>query len=142
MNHDLVLLLPHVLAFLNLSGLMLLLPGYWAIRSGRRERHRRLMVASLVVGVLFLIVYLGYHAVVGHVPFPGQGMVRVFYFTILFTHIFMALVVAILVPITVVHALRGRFSGHVRIARWTLPVWLFVCFSGLVVYGMAMMVAV
>ncbi|MBF0146632.1 MAG: DUF420 domain-containing protein [Magnetococcales bacterium] len=142
MNHDTVALLPHLLAFLNLAGILFLVPAYLAIRSGRRDRHRRLMIGGLVVGVVFLVVYLVYHAVVGHVPFPGQGWMRVVYFSILATHVCMALVIAIMVPITVVWAIRGRFDKHVKIARWTLPIWLFVCVSGLVVYGMAISAAV
>ncbi|MEO5328077.1 MAG: DUF420 domain-containing protein [Magnetococcus sp. THC-1_WYH] len=137
MDTDFIAILPHLLAGLNLAGILILVPGYRAIRSGNRDRHRLLMTGALVVGGLFLVLYLVYHAAVGHVPFAGQGGARIVYFSILFAHVLAALLIAIMVPVTVVRAIRGRFDKHVPIARWTLPIWLFVCLSGLVVYVMA-----
>lgn len=137
MNSNIIAILPHVLAGLNLTGVFFLVPAYMAIRSGQKDRHRWLMIGALLVGVIFLVIYLVYHAVVGHVPFAGEGTVRVVYFSILASHVLMALVTALLVPFVVVQALRGRFEKHVKFARWTLPSWLFVCISGLTVYIMA-----
>lgn len=137
MSNGMVVMLPHLLAGLNLLGVLLLLPGYWAIRSGHRERHRLLMTLALVVGVVFLLLYVTYHWIVGHVPFAGHGGVRIVYFSLLVIHVLMALVTAILVPMTAVRAFGKRWEKHVVIARRTLPLWLFVCVSGLVVYAMA-----
>lgn len=137
MDTDFIAMLPHLLAGLNLAGIMILVPGYIAIRSGNKDHHRLLMIGALGVGSLFLVFYLTYHAAVGHVPFAGRGLVRVVYFSILSAHVLAALLVAIMVPVTVVRAMRNRFDKHVKIARWTLPMWLFVCLSGLVVYVIA-----
>ncbi|MBF0415764.1 MAG: DUF420 domain-containing protein [Magnetococcales bacterium] len=137
MSNAMVAMLPHLLAGLNLLGVLLLLPAYWAIRSGHRGRHQWLMVMALVVGLVFLLLYLTYHWIVGHVPFTGQGWIRIVYFSLLAAHVLMALVTAIMVPMTALRALGNHWEKHVAIARRTLPLWLFVCISGLVVYVMA-----
>jgi uncharacterized membrane protein YozB (DUF420 family) len=129
-------LLPPVNASLNALATVLLVAGYKAIRSGRVAIHRTAMSAALATSLLFLVSYLTYHAQVGSVPFQSRGAVRVLYFAILLTHTVGAMVVAPLVILTVVRALKGRFEAHRRIARWTFPIWLYVSLTGVVVYLM------
>jgi len=129
-------LLPPMNAALNALATAFLVVGYRAIRSGRVAVHRSAMSAALATSLLFLVSYLTYHAQVGSVPFQSRGAVRVLYFTILLTHTVGAMAVAPLVILTVVRALRGRFEAHRRIARWTLPIWLYVSLTGVVVYLM------
>jgi putative membrane protein len=129
--------LPHVLAVINAATIVVLLRAYRLIRARDREGHRRTMFVALGLGAAFLAVYLVYHASAGLAKFGGYGAVRPFYFTLLAIHVLMAAVVAVLVPFTVFRALTRRFDRHRRIARVTLPSWLFVAASGLVVYVMA-----
>jgi len=129
-------LLPRLNAVLNTLATVLLLAGYRAIRRGRIPVHRSFMLAALATSLLFLVSYLTYHAQVGSVRFRSQGPIRPVYFTILISHTVLAAVVAPLVLVTVVQALRGRFQKHRRIARWTLPIWLYVSVTGVIVYLM------
>jgi len=92
------------------------------------------MVAALVVSGLFMVSYLTYHAAVGYMPFAGQGIIRPFYFTLLASHVILAAVIVPLVLVTVFFAIRGNFIRHPRLARWTLPLWLYVSLSGVVIY--------
>jgi putative membrane protein len=124
--------LPHVLAIINAATIVVLLRAYSLIRARDREGHRRTMF-----GVAFLAVYLVYHAFAGLAKFGGYGAIRPIYFTLLAIHVFMAFVVAVLVPVTFYNALKQRFATHKRLARFTFPAWLFVAVSGLVVYVMA-----
>ena len=94
------------------------------------------MVSAFTTSTLFLISYLIYHFNVGSVAFTGQGALRVVYFTILISHVILAALILPLALITLVHALRERFDKHARIARWTLPIWLYVSVTGVVVYLM------
>ena len=128
--------LPLVNALLNGLATILLICGYVAIRSGRIQVHRRLMISAFATSVLFLISYLVYHAHAGSRPFPGRGAIRTVYFTILISHIVLAAVIPPLAAVTLWQGLRGRFDRHVRIARWTLPLWLYVSVTGIVVYWM------
>ena len=128
--------LPLVNASLNGLATILLIVGYVFIRQRRIAAHRATMVAAFATSVLFLASYLVYHAHVGSRPFPGQGPIRVVYFVILITHIVLAAVVPPLAAITLWRAYRGRFDRHIRIARWTLPIWLYVSVTGIVVYWM------
>jgi|SRR5215203_2663969 len=128
--------LPLVNALLNGSATILLLCGYTAIRRGKIRIHRAFMLAAFATSVLFLISYLIYHAHVGSRPFGGHGAIRTVYFTILISHIVLAAVIPALAGITLSQALRNRFDRHVRIARWTLPLWLYVSVTGIVVYLM------
>ena len=128
--------LPAVNAILNSLSAILLLVGYALIRSGRRDAHRNVMIAALVCSTLFLTSYLTYHAQVGSVRFPGTGAARTFYLSVLFTHTVLAAAVPVLAVITVVHAWRKRWSKHIAIARWTLPIWLYVSVTGVIVYAM------
>jgi uncharacterized membrane protein YozB (DUF420 family) len=128
--------LPAVNASLNAVAAVLLVCGYLMIRRGRIEAHRRFMLSACATSALFLVSYVIYHANVGSRPFPGQGPIRVVYFTILVTHVILAAAILPLALITVTHALRQRFERHVPIARWTLPIWLYVSVTGVVVYWM------
>ena len=94
------------------------------------------MLAALVCSILFLTSYLYYHSQVGSVRFQGQGTVRTVYFAILLSHTVLAASVPFLAGITVWRALRGRFVAHRSIARWTLPIWLYVSVTGVVIYWM------
>jgi uncharacterized membrane protein YozB (DUF420 family) len=128
--------LPAVNATLNALAALLLVTGYVLIRRGRRDAHRNAMVAALACSTLFLTSYLYYHAHVGSVKFPGTGAARAVYLTILLTHTVLAAAVPVLAIITVTWAWKGQFARHVRIARWTLPIWLYVSVTGVVVYWM------
>jgi putative membrane protein len=129
--------LPHVLAVINAATIVVLLRAYSLIRARDREGHRRTMLVAIGLGIAFLAVYFVYHAFAGLAKFGGQGAIRPIYFTLLAVHVFMAFVVAVMVPLTFFNALKQRFGVHRRLARVTLPMWLFVAASGLVVYAMA-----
>jgi len=128
--------LPALNATLNGVAALFLLGGYAFIRRRRIEAHRACMLAAVATSALFLISYLIYHANAGSKPFPGTGPVRVVYFAILVTHIVLAAAIAPMVLMTVSRALRGRFDRHVGIARRTLPLWLYVSVTGVVIYVM------
>ena len=128
--------LPGVNASLNALAAVLLVVGYLFIRSGRRQAHKRCMLAAFGCSVLFLVSYLYYHWQVGSVRFQGQGIVRTFYLSLLLTHTVLAAAVPFLALITLVQGFRERFDRHVRIARWTLPIWLYVSVTGVAVYWM------
>jgi uncharacterized membrane protein YozB (DUF420 family) len=128
--------LPAVNATLNAISAVLLTCGYVMIRRRRIETHRRFMLAAFATSALFLTSYLVYHYNIGSKPFTGQGPIRFVYFTILITHVILAAAVLPLALITLNHALRSRFEKHVPIARWTLPIWLYVSVTGVVVYLM------
>jgi uncharacterized membrane protein YozB (DUF420 family) len=126
--------LPAVNATLNGISAVLLACGYVLIRSLRIAQHRRVMLAAFVTSSLFLVSYLVYHAQVGSVRFTRQGIVRPIYFTILITHVTLAAAVLPLALVTLSRALASRFDRHRRIARWTLPIWLYVSVTGVLVY--------
>jgi uncharacterized membrane protein YozB (DUF420 family) len=126
--------LPAVNATLNALSAILLLVGYGLIRARRIELHRRFMIAAFVTSSLFLACYVVYHAQVGSVRFTRQGLVRPLYFTILTTHVALAAAVLPLAVITLSRGLSARFPQHIRIARWTLPIWLYVSATGVLVY--------
>jgi len=128
--------LPSVNAALNATAALLLLIGWRRIRAGRVEAHRRAMVGALGCSALFLVSYLVYHFEAGSVRFPGTGPARTLYLAILASHTVLAAVLPLLVAVTVGRALARRFDRHRRIARWTLPVWLYVSVTGVVVYWM------
>jgi uncharacterized membrane protein YozB (DUF420 family) len=128
--------LPALNAILNGTAAVLLVWGFLLIRSGRKRAHQRVMTAAFVVSVLFLVSYLVYHAQVGSVRFARTGGIRTVYFTILITHTVLAAAVPPLAIVTLSRALRGRFDRHRAIARWTLPVWLYVSVTGVAVYWM------
>jgi uncharacterized membrane protein YozB (DUF420 family) len=126
--------LPAVNASLNaLSGVLLLI-GFVMVRSGRIAAHRRVMIAAFATSSLFLICYVVYHAQVGSVRFTRQGFVRPLYFTILITHVTLAAAVLPLAILTLSRGLKARYAPHRRIARWTLPIWMYVSVTGVLVY--------
>ena len=128
--------LPALNASLNLLATGFLLAGYFLIRAGRRTAHKRSMLGALGTSALFLTSYVIYHANVGSVPFGGQGLVRLLYFAILIPHVLLAATVLPLALVTAARALRGDFGRHVRLARWTFPIWTYVSISGVVIYVM------
>lgn len=123
-------------AILNGAAAVLLVCGWVLIRRGRRDAHRRVMLAAFGVSVLFLISYLVYHYNVGSVRFQKTGGVRAVYFTILISHTVLAALVAPMAIVTLRRALASRWDAHRRLARWTLPVWLYVSVTGVLVYLM------
>lgn len=126
--------LPAVNATLNaLSGLLMLI-GYVQIRTGRRDSHRVWMLAAFTASALFLACYVVYHAQVGSVPFTRIGFVRPLYFTILLTHVVLAIVVLPMVLVTLRRGLTGQFGQHRKLARWTFPIWMYVSVTGVLVY--------
>jgi uncharacterized membrane protein YozB (DUF420 family) len=131
---DIIPYLPHFQALLNAAATLLLATGYYFIRNAKPDLHRACMATALVISSLFMVSYLTYHARVGYMPFAGQGIIRPFYFTLLASHIILAAVIVPLVLTTVFFAIRGNFNKHPRIARWTLPLWLYVSVSGVVIY--------
>lgn len=128
--------LPAVNAALNSTAAALLILGYALIRQGRREAHRRVMCAAFAVSTVFLVCYLVYHFQVGSVRYQKTGLLRTVYLSILLTHTVLAATVPALAIITLSRGLGGRIEKHRQIARWTLPIWLYVSVTGVVVYGM------
>ena len=126
--------LPAVNATLNAISTVLLVAGYAFIRSRNIGMHRRCMLAACVTSTLFLACYLTYHYQVGSVRFARQGFVRPLYFTILITHVTLAALVLPLAIVTLSRGLKERFDRHRAIARWTLPIWLYVSVTGVLVY--------
>jgi putative membrane protein len=128
--------LPAVNATLNATAAVLLTTGYVLIRQRAIQAHRRVMLTAFCVSIAFLICYLIYHAQVGSVHYPKTGAIRVVYYTILITHTLLAVTVPVLAIVTLRRAWRGDFKRHRAIARWTLPIWLYVSVTGVVVYMM------
>lgn len=128
--------LPSINAALNAAAAVLLVRGYWLIRRKRIAQHRRTMIAAFVVSCLFLVCYLVYHASAGSVRFQGTGAIRAVYLSILATHTVLAAAVPFLAVVTLRRGLAGRYDAHRRLARWTLPIWLYVSVTGVVVYVM------
>jgi len=128
--------LPTVDAALNGTAAVLLVIGYLLIRSGHIQAHRRVMLTAFGVSMAFLVCYLIYHAHVGSVPYQKAGAIRPVYFSILITHTTLAATVPVLAIVTLRRGLRADFKRHRKIARWTLPIWLYVSVTGVVVYLM------
>ncbi len=124
-------------ASLNGLSAILLAGGYAAIRAGKRDVHKAFMVSAFGVSTVFLVSYVVYHIRVGHVVlFQGQGWIRPVYFTLLTSHTILAIVIVPLILITLRRAWLERFDKHKLIARWTLPLWFYVCVTGVIVYLM------
>ena len=128
--------LPSVNAGLNATAAVLLVWGYTLIRRRRIAQHRKVMQTAFVVSCLFLVCYLVYHYQVGSVWFPKTGAIKTLYLAILGTHTLLAAAVPVLAIITLRRAQSARYDAHRRIARWTLPIWLYVSVTGVVVYLM------
>jgi uncharacterized membrane protein YozB (DUF420 family) len=128
--------LPALNASLNALSAMFLLSGYLLIRNGRVALHKKCMLGALAASALFLTSYVIYHANTGSRPFEGQGAIRLVYFAILITHVILAATILPLALVTAARGLRSQFPRHVKIARWTLPIWLYVSVTGVVIYVM------
>ena len=126
--------LPSVNASLNATSAILLVVGYLCIRRRKVTAHKACMVTAFITSTIFLISYLTLRYYAGMTTFTGQGWIRPVYFTILLSHTILAATILPLALVTLSRALRGRFDRHVRIARWTLPLWLYVSVTGVLVY--------
>ncbi len=133
---DYVSYLPHLNALLNGTSALLLFSGYGFIRARNVIAHRACQITALIVSLLFLASYLTYHYHHGTTRFQGTGFVRPLYFTILTSHTILAIVIVPLVALSFYRAFRGDFIRHRRIARITLPLWLYVSVTGVIVYLM------
>jgi putative membrane protein len=129
-------ILPHLLAVINVSTIVTLSTGYYLIKSGQREAHRKCMLFAMGLGVAFMVLYLSYHLGAGLAKFGGVGLIRPFYFTLLILHILAAAIATPLVPIAFWRAWTGRTDAHRKLAPWAWKVWMFVATSGIAVYVM------
>lgn len=128
--------LPALNASLNATAAVFLVTGYAFIRTGRRTAHKRCMLAALTTSALFLTSYVVYHWNAGSRPFEGSGLAAAIYFPILITHVILAMTILPLALVTTARGLLAQYDRHVRIARWTLPIWLYVSITGVVIYVM------
>ncbi len=128
--------LPALNAALNGLAAVFLVAGYVLIRRGRRDLHKRCMLAALATSTLFLVSYVVYHWNAGSRPFTGTGPIRTVYFAILITHVVLAAAILPLALVTTGRGLREQYVKHVRVARWTLPIWLYVSLTGVIIYLM------
>ena len=128
-------ILPHVNAVLNTLATILILIAFVFIRTGNREMHRKFMIAAILVSAVFLVSYLVYHFSAPIFVFPGTGWTVPAYYTLLISHVILATVVTPMVIITAWRALHGMFDRHKAIARWTLPIWLYVTVTGVAIYA-------
>ncbi len=128
--------LPAVNASLNALSSVWLIAGYMLIRQKKIAAHRFCMLGAMATSALFFISYLTYHYYAGSKSFTGQGTIRTVYFTILLTHTVLATAIVPMALVTLSRALKERFDKHKRLARWTLPIWLYVSVTGVIVYWM------
>ncbi len=128
--------LPALNASLNATSFVLLTAGWFLIKSGRRQAHKWCMIAALVMSAAFLTSYVIYHLQVGSVPFQKTGWIRTLYFLVLIPHIILAIAIVPMILITVSRALSNKFDRHKKIAKITLPLWLYVSVTGVIVYVM------
>jgi len=136
MSEETIRLLPTLNAILNATSGILIVAGFFFVRRKRINAHRACMIAAVSSSILFLISYLVYHYHHGATRFPGTGWVRAFYFIILISHTILAALIVPFVIVTLRRALRGQFARHMRVARWTFPMWLYVSITGVIVYLM------
>jgi uncharacterized membrane protein YozB (DUF420 family) len=127
-------LLPHVTAALNALAAVLLLTGYTLIRLKKRQAHHIVMTSAVVVSALFLISYIIHHIIAPLHAFPGHGIMRPIYFTLLVSHVGLSIAVTPMVIITYMRGSRREFDRHRALARWTFPIWLYVSVTGILVY--------
>jgi len=130
--------IPHINAVLNALTVILLVIARGHAKSGNTDAHKKTMIATLGVSVVFLVLYTSYHFGGGFAKFGGEGLVRWIYFPILIVHVIGAIAILPLVPMAVFYAFKGQFEKHKRIVKWTWPIWFFVAVSGVVVYVMAL----
>ena len=128
--------IPAINATLNGTATLLLTAGFFFIKTGRKEAHRRTMTAACMVSVIFLIGYVSHKILVQgvHTPFGGQGLIAKVYYVMLISHIILAASIAYLVPRTFLFAIRGDFESHKRWAKFTFPIWYYVSVTGVLVY--------
>lgn len=126
--------LPTLNAILNSISFVLLMIGFWMISKRKITLHKVFMVSAFVTSILFLISYVIYHAQAGSTRFPGEGAIRPVYFFILISHVLLAAMVPVLAVMTIYRALRKQWFRHTRIAHWTLPIWLYVSITGVIIY--------
>ena len=131
-----ITMLPAVNATLNGISTVLLTSGYVLIRRGRIAQHRLCMIAAFLTSALFLVSYLVYPLQIGAQPYTGQGPLRIVYFAVLISHVILAALIPPLALLTLSRGLRRDDARHVAIARWTLPIWLYVSVTGVIVYWM------
>jgi putative membrane protein len=129
-------LLPLFNACINSSVTIALLVAFWAIRKGKILLHKTLMLSALGLSALFLISYVIYHFQAEHTRFGGEGVIKYIYFFILITHILLATAIVPLALLSIYRGLANQFIKHKKIARWTLPIWLYVSITGVIVYLM------
>ena len=127
-------ILPHVNAVLNAVSTILILIGFTFIRAGNRAMHRKVMIAAIIVSAIFLACYLTYHFMAPIFVFRGTGWTIPAYYSLLISHVLLAVIVTPMVGITAWRSLHGDFERHKKIARWTLPIWLYVTVTGVVIY--------
>lgn len=128
--------LPALNAFLNTCSTICLVLGFIAIKKKKVEIHKKFMGSSFVFSAMFLSSYLYYHYHVGSVAFTRTGFVKTVYLTILIPHIILAVVMVPMILTTFYFALKGNFTAHKKIARWTFPIWIYVSFTGIIIYFM------
>jgi uncharacterized membrane protein YozB (DUF420 family) len=128
--------LPHVTASLNLASALLLTLAFILIKSGRKEAHRKAMLAAVLVSAVFLAFYLVYHFTAPIFVFAGPASLKPLYYTLLISHVVLAALVTPMIFLTLLRALKGTFDRHKKLARVTFPLWLYVSLSGFVVYLM------
>jgi len=131
-----VMVLPKLNAYINSACTILLTLGFYFIRNKRIAAHRMMMMSAFGLSTLFLLSYVTYHSQAPSTTFGGEGMIRIVYFTILITHIVLAAIIVPLALFTLLRAWRSEFPLHKKIARWTLPIWLYVTITGVIVYLM------
>jgi putative membrane protein len=136
MDHSMISHLPAVDATLNAASALFLLLGFFFIREKNIRAHKACMLSAFATSTIFLVCYLTYHYFHGTSHFRGQGAVRSFYFVLLGSHTVLAALIVPLALVTLYRAWRKRFQQHKRIARWTLPLWLYVSVTGVLVYWM------
>ena len=129
-------ILPTVNALLNSTSAILLFVGHRFIKNGNKQAHKKCMIGAFTVSLLFLISYLTYHSYHGTTHFPGEGWIRLVYFTILTSHTILAVAIVPLSIITLRRGLKDLIEKHVKIARWTYPIWLYVSVTGVIIYLM------
>ena len=136
MSEETLRFLPTLNAILNATSGLLVLTGFIFIRRKQINAHRACMVAAVTVSLLFLVSYIVYHYHHGATRFTGTGLARPVYFTILISHTLLAATIVPFVIVTLRRALRGQFLRHMKVARWTFPMWLYVSVTGVIVYFM------
>jgi len=135
---NIISVLPHIQAALNLTAIGLMTMGYYYISQQKNKTaHLACMISALIISTLFFVIYLYYHSQVGNVQFAGKGLIRPIYFAILISHVLLATLVVPLILITFSFAIKERFATHRRFGRFSLPIWIYVSLSGVIVYLLA-----